>query len=212
MNSNILYDKIVSKIENSISSNNLFNLIIDNKFQEILNDINNIHNNLDKNFKIDVITYDIIYNNCLNENIIIKFQNYDDFINNQIKNFYISLANSYIKNNNNYLYYFLIYKIYKDLETFNKKIDGYISNIADDNRFKIIDERLLNITYNLKDSFTSICEKYDKKIKILNDDINNLKKNLVISNLKQDEFQYKFNILFYFSILTSFISLIIYIN
>jgi hypothetical protein len=212
MNSNILYNTIISKIENSISSNNLFNLIIDNKFQEILNDINKIHNNLGKNFKIDVISHDIIYNNSINENIIIKFENYDDFINNQINNFYISLANSYIKNNNNYLYYFLIYKIHKDLESFQEKINGSLLDITDNNRFEIIDERFLNITHNFRDSFDNIREKYDKKIKVLSDDVNNLKKALVISNLKQEEFQRKFNIIFYFSLITSLLSLIIYIN
>jgi hypothetical protein len=212
MNSNILYDRIISKIENSISSNNLFNLIIDNKFQEILKDINKIRNNLNENFKIDVISHDIIYNNCINENIIIKFQNYEDFINNQIDNFYISLANSYIKNNNNYLYYFLIYKIHKDLESFREKFNGSLLDISDNNKFDIIDERLLNITHNFRDIFDSIREKYDKKIKVLNEDVNNLKKALVISNLKLEEFQYKFNILFYFSLITSMISLIIYIN
>jgi len=208
MNSNILYDRIISKIENSITSNNLFNLIVDKKFQEILNDINKIHNNLDKNFKIDILTHDIIYNNCINENLIIKFENYDDFINNQINNFYISLANSYIKNNNNYLYYFLIYKIHKDLERFK---DNY-EKCVDNNRFERIDERLLNITNNLKDGFINIRENYDKKIKILRDDVNNLQNALVISNMKQEEFKRKFDIIFYFSLITSILSLIIYIN
>jgi len=204
MNSNLLYDRIISKLENSISSNNLFNLIIDNKFQEILNDINKISNILDNNFKIDVITYDNIHNNCMNINLIRNFQNYDEFINNQIKIFYISLANSYIKNNNNYLYYFLIYKIYKDLERFNQKVEN-------------IDGRLLNITSNFQDSFNyyfidTIREKYDKKIRGLNDEIDGIKNAIIVANMKLQEFEFRFNILFYFSIITSLFSLIIYMN
>jgi len=200
MNSNILYDKIVSKIENSIYSNNLFYLIINNKFNEIINDINIFKNKLN-DYKIDNLSLDKIYNKCCDINFIQTFKNYDDFINNQIDNFYLLLANSFIKNNNNYLYYFLIFKIYKDLEKINNDLLLY------NNKFIVFKDNLQdNFNYYFVDL---IKEKYDKKIKDLFNENEMFKKTIIIFQNKIDKFNFYLNFLIFLFI---FLTIILFIK